>query len=150
MLAQFGHSLWWHSPCRDPHCPWHGELLLALQRHSCPTEPSWQQQLGQGDLRHPGSHSLPSPQGPAGLHPMAQVPRARPGPINMAQLLVEGATAHKHTEIPLKRVGEMEERRAGNFRDTWRDRPDLGEKSRHSSVLRAGALLLNPTPKHDN
>lgn len=28
--------------------------------------------------------------------------------------------------------------------------PDLGEKNRHSSILRAGALLLNSAPRHAN
>lgn len=144
VLAHVDHSLFAQplAGASDPCCPWQGELLLALQRHSCPKHPSWQQQLRQRDLGHTARHSLLSPQGPAGVHPMAQAPRTRPGSITTAELPVKGATADKHPKNTLEKgwgSWRKEGQGTSEIPETPGEiEPDLGEKTRHSSILRAG------------
>lgn len=117
VLAQFGHSLCWHSPCRNIR----PTLPMARGAAAGPAETLLSQRAqlaAAAGAETPQTRRQAQPPFSPGLcrvHPMAQVPRTQPGSITMAQLLVKGAAAHKHTKIPLKRVGEMEERRAREF-----------------------------------
>lgn len=111
VLAQFGHSLCWHSPCRSV------RPTLPMARGAAPVPNS------------PAGTGRPQPR-PAttSLLPRALqgcTPWRRSQGHSLAPSLWQNSQWRviKHTKIPLERKGEMEEGGPGNFRDIWRDRP---------------------------
>lgn len=153
VLAQFGHSLCWHSPCRNIR----PTLPMARGAAAGPAETLLSQKSPAGSSSW-GRDTSDTETGTASLLPRAvQGAPHGPGPKDTAWLHHHGTASSEgccstqtHKNTFEKSGGDGGKEGQGISEIPGEIDPDLGEKNRHSSILRAGALLLNSAPRHAN
>lgn len=130
----------------DPHCPCKGSCCWPCRDTPAPKSPA--------GARGPQTHR--QPQSPFSPGSCRAAPHG-PGPKDTAWLHHHGTSSSQrcystqtHKNTLEKSGGDGGKEGQGTSETPGEIDPDLGEKTRHGSILRAGALLLKPTPKHDN